>query len=165
MATPTEEGTGAPGNTPNELISSENGTSFAKPASRDSSEASVAAVELTDDLADLSIKNRFWKVCDAGVPNNGGRIHTCVEGRYVTVFRYHGKLSCIDSVCHHAGGPLTDGPIQDIEELGISVVLCPWHKFMVSIDDGLKAFQGIDIINGVPVPSGANVLRRLCCSW
>jgi hypothetical protein len=37
-----------------------------------------------------------------------------------------------------AGGPLTLGKVQDIEELGMKVVLCPWHKFMVDIRTGVK---------------------------
>lgn len=102
----------------------------------------------------VTVRSRFWKVCEPDLPEEGGRLHTCIEGRYVTVFRYNGRLSCIDSVCHHAGGPLTDGPIQDIEELGVTVVVCPWHRFLVSIDKGLKAFQAVDIVNGVPVKSG-----------
>jgi nitrite reductase/ring-hydroxylating ferredoxin subunit len=36
----------------------------------------------------------------------------------VTIFRHRGHLTAIDSVCHHAGGPLTLGPLQDIEDLG-----------------------------------------------
>jgi nitrite reductase/ring-hydroxylating ferredoxin subunit len=72
------------------------------------------------------------------------RIHICLNGRYVTVFKHKGLLSCIDAICHHAGGPLTDGVLQDIEELGTTVVLCPWHRYMVSIADGKKIFMGID---------------------
>jgi nitrite reductase/ring-hydroxylating ferredoxin subunit len=114
----------------------------------------VTSTAVATDEPAVTVNSRYWKVCEFGLPEEGGRLHTCVEDRYITVFRSRGKLSCIDSVCHHAGGPLTDGPIQDIEELGITVVVCPWHRFMVSIDDGVKAFQGVDIINGVPVKSG-----------
>ena len=31
------------------------------------------------------------------------------------------------------------------------------HKFMVSIDKGLKVYNGVDIIDGKPVPSGWKV--------
>ena len=65
-----------------------------------------------------------------------------------------GTLSSIDAVCHHAGGPLTLGPIQDIEDLGMTVVLCPWHKFMVSIHDGTKAYQKVEIVGGKPTIAG-----------
>jgi hypothetical protein len=57
-------------------------------------------------------------------------------------------------VCHHAGGPLTDGPIRDIEDLGLTVVSCPWHNFLVCIDNGVKVFQGVDIIDGKPTVLG-----------
>ena len=117
-------------------------------------------------------------MCESGLPANGDRLHTCVEGRYITIFRHNNRLSAIDSVCHHAGGPLTLGPLQDIEELGMTgthsltllidssasysyysqrtnaVVLCPWHHFRVSITDGVKAYQGVDLIDGKPVPTG-----------
>jgi nitrite reductase/ring-hydroxylating ferredoxin subunit len=46
-----------------------------------------------------------YQVCEAGLPANGDRLHTCVEGRFVTLFRHNNRLSAIDSVCHHAGGP------------------------------------------------------------
>jgi len=36
----------------------------------------------------------------------------------------------------------------------MTVVLCPWHKFMVGITDGVKAYQGVDIIKGKPQPAG-----------
>ena len=74
---------------------------------------------------DMSTSERWWQVCSSSDLPEGGRIHVEVCGRYVTVFRL-GSLSCIDAVCHHAGGPLTLGQIVDIEELGMAVVLCPW---------------------------------------
>eukprot|EP01038_Epipyxis_sp_PR26KG_P015153 gene15153-20413_t len=99
----------------------------------------------------------WYKVSEAGSIAEGGRIHVRVEGRFVTLFRNRGILSAIDSICHHAGGPLTLGPLQDIEELGLTVVLCPWHKFMVSIDGGLKAYKAVDVSSGKPVVVGWKV--------
>jgi nitrite reductase/ring-hydroxylating ferredoxin subunit len=96
----------------------------------------------------------WYKVATATDIAEGGRLHVKVEGRYVTIFLHRGHLSAIDSICHHAGGPLTLGSVRDIEELGVTVVLCPWHKFMVSIDEGLKAYQAVDIVNGKPVNVG-----------
>lgn len=68
----------------------------------------------------------WWVVGQTIDLEEGERLHTCVEGRYITIFRYKGVISSIDSICHHAGGPLTLGKIIDIEDLGISVVACPW---------------------------------------
>lgn len=99
-------------------------------------------------------EEKWYLVAEAGLPKEGDRIHVRVKERYITIFRFRGKLSAIDAICHHAGGPLTLGPVQDIEELGKRVVLCPWHRFMVSIDDGTKAFQSVEIVNGLPVNKG-----------
>lgn len=81
-------------------------------------------------------------------------MHTCVEGRYITVFRHRGQVSAIDSICHHAGGPLTAGALQDIEDLHARVVLCPWHHWMVDIQSGRKAYQSVDVSSGKPVNTG-----------
>eukprot|EP01041_Mallomonas_annulata_P004470 gene4470-8902_t len=98
------------------------------------------------------------RVGDAGSPSEGDRLHTCVDGRYVTIFRHNGKLSVIDSICHHAGGPMTLGKVEDIEDLGgLRVVLCPWHKFMVTIDGGLKVYQAVSFVDGKPQKSGWTV--------
>eukprot|EP01035_Chromulina_nebulosa_P019877 gene19877-25829_t len=46
------------------------------------------------------------------------------------------------------------GAVQDIEDLNDSVLACPWHKFMVSLTDGTRCYQAIDMINGKPVLKG-----------
>ena len=113
-----------------------------------------------------SFSSTSWiKVCPSSSLGDGERLHFEVESRYITIFRHRGVLSAIDSVCHHAGGPLTDGPLQEIEELGLTVVSCPWHRFLVSIDGigsesneaqtpptlgGIKVYKGVEIVNGKP---------------
>ena len=100
----------------------------------------------------------MYKVASSFDLAEGSRLHVRVEQRYITLFRHRGVLSAIDAICHHAGGPLTLGPIRDIEELGMAVVLCPWHKFMVSIDGGIKAYQvrsryrSLVFLYGVEIP-------------
>lgn len=96
----------------------------------------------------------WWLCSSSGAPVEGQRLHTRIEGRYVTIFRHHGKLSAIDSICHHAGGPLTQGSIQDIEDLGMSVVSCPWHHFLVSIDKGIKVYKAVELVGGKPTIMG-----------
>jgi nitrite reductase/ring-hydroxylating ferredoxin subunit len=56
-----------------------------------------------------SFEEQWYRVSDSGMPTEGGRIHLHLSHRYVTLFRHHNKLYCIDSICHHAGGPLTLG--------------------------------------------------------
>ena len=98
----------------------------------------------------------WWRVAEqsAEVLPEGGRLHVRVEGRFVTVFRVKGRLSAIDSICHHAGGPLTLGSLQDIEDLGVTVVLCPWHKFMVDVNKGTNAYQSLEMVGGKLTKTG-----------
>lgn len=96
----------------------------------------------------------WYRVVDSGHPAEGDRLHARIAGRYITIFRHKGVLSAIDALCHHAGGPLTLGKVVDIEDLGVTVVQCPWHKWSVTIDTGMKAYQGVEIKNGKPCPTG-----------
>jgi nitrite reductase/ring-hydroxylating ferredoxin subunit len=64
-----------------------------------------------------------YRVSDHGVPREGERIHTRINNRYITIFRNKDKLSVIDSICHHAGGPLTLGALQEIEDLGFTTII------------------------------------------
>lgn len=57
----------------------------------------------------MSNNDIWYKVAECGIPINDTRIHCKVKERYVTIFRHKSKLYCIDSICHHAGGPLTLG--------------------------------------------------------
>jgi nitrite reductase/ring-hydroxylating ferredoxin subunit len=98
----------------------------------------------------------WWQLeTAASSVREGQRVHCCVEGRYITIFRVKGGLSAIDAICHHAGGPLTAGPLQEIEELGgVTVVLCPWHRCAVDVKFGLKAYQSVEIRGGAPLNAG-----------
>ena len=98
----------------------------------------------------------WWRVSSTPLPSSEDdiRLHVNVDGRLITVFKYKGQISAIDAICHHAGGPLTQGKVQDIEDLGVTVVFCPWHHYSVTIDKGLKAYRGVDIIGGKPINTG-----------
>ena len=95
----------------------------------------------------------WWLVSSYSI-SRGSRLHTRIEGRAITVFRdlKSGTLSAIDSVCAHAGGNLADGQIQDIEELGLSVVLCPLHRYMYAVSPvemaGSKVYQALEFSGG-----------------
>ena len=73
------------------------------------------------------LSNKHWfKVAHSNQLSERGRLHVCIEERYITLFKNKGKITAIDSVCHHAGGPLTEGILQEIEELSLTTVSCPW---------------------------------------
>lgn len=69
------------------------------------------------------------------------RAHFLLEDpyRYVTVLLIEkpGKpteLRCIDSPCYHAAGPLGEGDVVEVED--ILCLRCPWHQYLISIDEG-----------------------------
>jgi nitrite reductase/ring-hydroxylating ferredoxin subunit len=75
------------------------------------------------------------------------RLHVRVGGRYISVLRYKGQIYCLDSVCHHAGGPLALGDIEELDGVtgpdgsAVACLVCPWHFYHVSIADGEKFYQ------------------------
>jgi len=93
---------------------------------------------------------------------DGARVHARLpssssDHRYVSVIRFRGALHCLDSVCYHAGGPLTAGDIEEIEFAGASVacVLCPWHAYPVSLATGEKLYRATERSpDGKLVPAG-----------
>ncbi|CCW69232.1 unnamed protein product [Phytomonas sp. Hart1] len=78
-----------------------------------------------------------------------GRAHFLLTEpyRYVTVILSprpsdpH-RLFCIDSSCYHAAGPLGEGNIVEIEN--ILCICCPWHRYLVSIENGKEVFVQTD---------------------
>jgi len=87
----------------------------------------------------------------------GARVaHIAANGRRVTVVRLAGgALSCIDTTCFHAGGPLGAG---ELEELGggaggaggaaapppRTCLVCPWHHYRVDVRTGEGLYLGLD---------------------
>jgi nitrite reductase/ring-hydroxylating ferredoxin subunit/multimeric flavodoxin WrbA len=58
-----------------------------------------------------------------------GRVIT-IDKRLYAVFRFHGKLGCLNNTCMHSGGPLGEGTIQD------GKVFCPWHNWDFDFQTG-----------------------------
>ena len=69
----------------------------------------------------------------------------------------------MDSICYHAGGPLTSGDIEEID--GRSCIVCPWHTYKVTLDTGEKLYRATELnAAGKPVPIGwrsAGVRQRV----
>lgn len=93
---------------------------------------------------------KWYKVAAVETLVEGGRVHVVLEGRYVTVLRIDGGLTCIDSVCFHAGGPLGIGDIEDVA--GKKCLVCPWHYYKIDIHSGDKLYQTLSWVDGKPVP-------------
>ena len=92
----------------------------------------------------------------AAVASDGARLHVAVEDcgkpRYVSVLRHAGQLHALDSVCYHAGGPLTAGDIEEVG--GQACISCPWHAYKVTLASGEKLYQATELVAGKLVPAG-----------
>lgn len=79
------------------------------------------------------------------------------DGRVYAIFNIGGRISAVDGICPHQGGPLADGPISG------NCVTCPWHGWQFDVTDGstpinkklkLPVFevqiQGNDVLVAVP---------------
>ena len=51
----------------------------------------------------------------------------------------HSRVWALDAVCYHMGGPLIEGDIEEL--LGSAHVVCPWHRYRISIETGEGAYQ------------------------
>lgn len=75
-----------------------------------------------------------------------------VAGRPIGIFRHKENVYALDHHCYHAGGPLSDA--RDIEDLIItnkqgesvlhSCVVCPWHKYRISLTTGEGLYIHVD---------------------
>ncbi len=64
-----------------------------------------------------------------------------VANRKVTLLKHKGKLYCIDSTCYHTGGPLGVGEIEEMA--GKTCIKCPWHSYLVTLDEGGKLYESL----------------------
>ncbi|XP_025950788.1 Rieske domain-containing protein-like isoform X1 [Dromaius novaehollandiae] len=78
------------------------------------------------------------------------RITTKVNDREIVVFYHEGKFYAMDSRCYHAGGPLHLGEIEDIN--GQPCIICPWHKYKITLETGEGLYQAINPMEQSPTP-------------
>jgi sulfoxide reductase heme-binding subunit YedZ len=107
----------------------------------------------------------FIEICQIDEINqNRAKIFT-VSGERVAVFKYDGKLSAVNNVCKHQGGPLGEGKVVD------GCITCPWHGYQYLPQNGqspppfkekvgtykLKLEGSTILINPIPLPEGTEV--------
>jgi len=54
----------------------------------------------------------------------------CIDEERIAVYKYSGKLSAVNNVCRHQGGPLGEGKIVD------GCITCPWHGYQYQPANG-----------------------------
>jgi len=75
------------------------------------------------DTAKSIEKDDWLEVCNVSeIESDRAKIFT-VKNERVAIFKYDGKLSAINNVCKHQGGPLGEGKIID------GCITCPWHGY------------------------------------
>ncbi|KAK2523228.1 Rfesd [Columba guinea] len=79
-----------------------------------------------------------------------GRVTAKVDGREVVVFYHEGKFHAMDSRCYHEGGALRLGDIEDID--GQACIVCPWHKYVITLETGEGLYEGVDPLEPSPTP-------------
>lgn len=52
------------------------------------------------------------------------------EGRIYALFNVEGKITAIDGICPHQGGPLAEGMLEG------TTVTCPWHGWQFDVCTG-----------------------------
>ncbi|NXI52580.1 RFESD protein, partial [Chloroceryle aenea] len=78
------------------------------------------------------------------------RVTAKVDGREIVVFYHEGKFHALDSRCYHEGGPLRLGEIEDID--GQACIVCPWHKYKITLETGEGLYEGINPLEPSPTP-------------
>ena len=74
-----------------------------------------------------------------------GRKRIQMDSYDVIILHHKGQMFALDSYCYHAGGPLYKGDIEDIGNY--SCLVCPWHKYKVTLQTGENIYQSIDPYN------------------
>lgn len=83
----------------------------------------ISGVKERDTDKELTHGDEFVAVCKVDeIQEDRAKIFT-INGERVAVFKYEGKLSAINNVCRHQGGPLGEGKVID------GCVTCPWHGY------------------------------------
>nr|XP_043881835.1 Rieske domain-containing protein-like [Solea senegalensis] len=72
-----------------------------------------------------------------------GRVTKLVNGcRDVLVLYHEGQLHALDMRCYHSGGALQHGDIEEFN--GRLCIVCPWHKYKITLAEGEGLYQAVD---------------------
>lgn len=79
-----------------------------------------------------------------------GRLTLQVDGcRDVLVLHHQGRLHAMDLRCYHSGGPLQCGDIEEFD--GKHCIVCPWHKYKITLAEGEGLYQAVDDPSAKPL--------------
>ncbi|NXD27631.1 RFESD protein, partial [Spelaeornis formosus] len=75
------------------------------------------------------------------------RITAKINGREIVVFYHEGKFHALDSRCYRK---IFTYVISDID--GQACIVCPWHKFKITLETGEGLYEGINPLEPSPTP-------------
>jgi metal-sulfur cluster biosynthetic enzyme/nitrite reductase/ring-hydroxylating ferredoxin subunit len=102
--------------------------------------------------------SQFVRVAKRTEIADPGRLLLEVEDRIVVLLRVGGEFFCLDDVCTHDGGPLSDGRLED------HAIACPRHgaKFDIRTGKALTMPATVDTSAHEVKVEGDDILIRLC---
>jgi metal-sulfur cluster biosynthetic enzyme/nitrite reductase/ring-hydroxylating ferredoxin subunit len=102
--------------------------------------------------------SEFVRVAKTSDLSDPGQMLLEVEDRIVVLFRVGGEFYCLDDVCTHDGGPLSEGHLDD------HTIACPRHgaKFDIRTGKALTMPATVDTAAHEVKVEGNDVLVRLC---
>ena len=72
----------------------------------------------------------FIKVATKAELENGSAKKVEVHGKEIALFNLKGQFCAMDDTCPHAGGPLSEGSLEN------QTVTCPWHGWQYDVTTG-----------------------------
>ncbi|NXM91845.1 RFESD protein, partial [Oenanthe oenanthe] len=78
------------------------------------------------------------------------RITAKINGREIVVFYHEGKFHALDSRCYLICYLFFFSFLQDID--GQACIVCPWHKFRITLETGEGLYEGINPLEPTPTP-------------
>lgn len=102
--------------------------------------------------------SEFLSVAKTSDLSDPGQMLVEVEDRIVVLFKVGGEYFCIDDICTHDGGPLSEGRLDD------HAIACPRHgaKFDICTGKALTMPATVDTAAHEVKVEGDNILIRLC---
>jgi metal-sulfur cluster biosynthetic enzyme/nitrite reductase/ring-hydroxylating ferredoxin subunit len=100
----------------------------------------------------------FVRVAKTNDLSDPGQVLLEVDERIVVLFKVGGQYFCLDDVCTHDGGPLSDGKLAD------HTIACPRHgaKFDIRTGKALTMPATVDTAAHEVKVEGDDILVRIC---
>ncbi|KAM6980661.1 Rieske domain-containing protein [Aplochiton taeniatus] len=73
-----------------------------------------------------------------------------LEGKDILVIYHQGVFYALDFHCYHAGGPLQNGDIEELD--GKLCIVCPKHKYKITLAKGESLYKATNPRAPNPMP-------------